>query len=347
MAATQSLSAPAFDNPLRLKTQATPANPPSGSLALYFKADGLLYSKSSAGVESAVGGGGGTPAGVELDLTQDWTDTMPTPPPTGVTLFARHRARRLLTMIGPTGLDTALQPAFFTNRIARMNAVNGSATPTLDGLAAPTFYSAAAVAAGNTAGAFYNGMVKFRYTTPGTANNFNGFRTPTAQWFLSSTANLGGFFWVLRFGIFQHTATGRGWVGLNTLTANDTNADPSTLLNRIGFGHNSTGTGSTNWYFHSAGGSANATITDLGSNFPARTSGTNFFEFRLFSPSGAGSSVYWSAQRLNDGFMVQGGPVTTNLPALNTLLNTHAWVNNVTAAASSIDIQSLYVETDN
>lgn len=46
---------------LELAQIATPtANPPALSTALYVKSDGLLYTKSSAGVESAVGGTGGT-----------------------------------------------------------------------------------------------------------------------------------------------------------------------------------------------------------------------------------------------------------------------------------------------
>jgi hypothetical protein len=155
---------------------------------------------------------------------------------------------------------------------------------------------------------------------------------------------MGGFFFVTRFGINAGNATSRGFVGMTAATANEANSDPSTLLNRIGFGFNAA---STNWYFHSAGGSANATTVDLGANFPARTYATNFMEFRLFAPSALGSTVYWSAQRLNDGAVVQGGPVTTNLPALATLLNPHVWMNNNTAGIVSLDVQSLYVETDN
>ena len=112
----------------------------------------------------------------------------------------------------------------------------------------------------------------------------------------------------------------------------------------IGFGADSTHT--TLRVMHNAG-TGTATSIDLGANVPAQTAATNFFETRLFAPSGGGQLVYWSAQRINDGSFVQG-TINTNLPALSTILSAHVHHSNGTSTASvAIDLQSLYIETDN
>jgi hypothetical protein len=252
----------------------------------------------------------------------------------------------LPAFIGPTGQDSQLQPALFSNRVARLSSLHSTAAMVGDGFPAPTVYTTASTAVTILPSTgFFTGMVRTRFPSATTAGSFAGFRIPNPQFFLSSTANLGGFFFVARFGINAGNATSRAFVGMSSATANESNADPSTLLNRIGFGFNAA---STNWYFHSAGASANATTVDLGASFPARAYTSSFFEFRIYAPSAAGQTVYWSAQRLNDGAFVQGGPVTTNLPAVtSTLLTPHMWLNNNTSGVVSMDVQSLYVETDN
>lgn len=336
---------PRLKKALLLPEQAAPPTPPSGSVALYSTDGTALLMKDDAGTVRTIGpGAGGGGSGSELSATTDYTTTQPANPSTGLILFARNRARRLPAFVGPLGQDSQLQPALFSNRVGRYTTVNNNSTFSMDGLVAPTVYTTAASAVALASTNFYSAMARVRFPSAATAGAFAGFRIPTAQWFLSSTANMGGFFWVFRFGINAVTATGRGFVGLSATTASEANSDPTALLNRIGFGF---GTGSANWYFHSAGAAANATTVDLGASFPARSNATDFFEFRLFAPSGAGQSVYWSAHRLNDGAFTQGGPVTTNLPAVGTLLTHHAWLNNVTAAAVALDAQSLYIETDN
>lgn len=329
-----------------LPEQTAPGTPATGRVALYAKTDGKVYIKDDAGTETDIttpGGGGGS-SSADYTLTTDYSSTVPAAPATGIKVFARHRARRLLAAVGPTGLDTAYQPGIFTNRVAWIQPLNNLSTPGNFGIAAPTVYSTAAAAVSNAATNFFTGMVRNRYASPSTANGFAGFRIANPQFFLSSTANMGGFFWVIRLGINAGTATGRGFFGLSATNATEANTDSTGLLNRMGFAF---GTGSTNLYFHSAGASTNATTVDLGTAFPARTYATNFWEFRLFVPSGAGQTLYWAATRLNDGTVVQGGPVTTNLPAVNTLLTPQVWMNNVTASVVSFDFQSMYVETDN
>lgn len=287
---------------------------------------------------------GGAAEGV---LSTDYTTTQPATPTSGGILFTRHRARRLPAYVGPAGLDTALQPALFSNRVARLNAVNNATSPTLDGLAINATQTATAVSLATTN--FYTSMARLRYSTTTTASSGGGLRSSSGQWFLSSTTNLGGFFFVARFGIaVVPSSTQTQWfVGLSATTggALSATANPTSLLSLMGFGSDLT---HTTMRFLNNDATGTATSVDLGANFPSKTAAANFYEVRMFAPSGAGQTLYWSAQRLNDGAFVQGGPVTTDLPALNALLALQVNIGNGTqSSAASIDVQSLYVETDN
>lgn len=291
----------------------------------------------------AAAGGSGNPG----DLTTDYDTTQPTTPTTGVRLFSRWRARRMLAFVGPTGLDTSVQPAIFANRIARINAIAGTATPSFDGIAVTNAVSGPTSQTPAPGTSFYGGMVRARYSTSTTASTANGPRSSAGQWFFSSSANLGGFFFVCRFGIAVASATQTRWfVGLSTTTAAlSATTETTALTNLVGFGANAA---DTNMRFLTNDGTGTATSVDLGATFPAKTAATYFYEVRLFSASGSGQTLYWSAQRINDGASTQGGPVTTDLPAVNTIMAAHVNISNGTqAAAASIDLQSLYIETDN
>lgn len=281
--------------------------------------------------------------GQELDLSTEYTTTQPATPATGITLFARAKARRLPAVVGPSGLDTSLQPSLFTNRIARLNVINNTATPSFDGLAVSNVNAPSAVAI--STGSFYAMMAKSRYPTLATAANLGGgFRSSSAQWFLSTMTNGGGFFFVARFGIAAVQTGYRGFVGLSATTAAlSPSVDPTTLFNLIGFGWNAA---DSNLRFIQNDGTGTATSVDLGANF-SNAAATNFYEVRLFAPSGAGQSVQWCATRLADGAYASG-TATSDLPALNTLLAAHFHITNGSVAAvASMDVQSLYIETDN
>lgn len=284
-------------------------------------------------------------AGSGSDLSTDYVDSTPAAPASGLTLFTRFRARRLLAMQGPEGLDSQLQPAFFSNRVCRLTANVNSSAPSQDGLTFQGIGTTSGVPMTTTN--FYTMMARSRWATSAVASQYVNVRNIINQWFMSSTPNLGGFFAVFRFGLNAVTVTNRLFVGMS-VTANDLGLgvnQPSALLNMFGFGCDS---GDTNIQFMHNDGSGAATKIDLGANFPAKTAATYFYEFRIFVPSGAGQKVFWSAHRLNDGIVLQGGPITTNLPAINTLMNWHlAYGNGSTAAAVSLDVQSVYMETDN
>lgn len=285
----------------------------------------------------------------EITVASEHSVTTPASPANGLTLFSRYRARRVPAFIGPTGLDSQLQPALFSNRVARINAVDNITTPSLDGIAVIHLNNATTTPAAiaNAGTNFYTSMVRYRCATTATAGTGAGTRSSTAQWMLSSTANKGGFFFVSRFGFNVLSATSRCFVGLSaTTTALAPTTDPSAFLNQLGFGFDAA---DSNLQFMCNNAAGVSTKVDMGSNFAkVASAATNFFEVRVFVPSGNPGIVYYSAQRLNDGVVVNSSLSTTDVPANDTLLAAHIHLSNgTTAAAHSIDIQSLYIETDN
>jgi hypothetical protein len=270
-------------------------------------------------------------------------DAMPTPPVAGLLLFLRKRAgRRMLSVLGPSGQDTSLQPALFSNRVALWSAVPGVVAPTQVGIAATANGTATLIAPTTTN--FFTRMTRLRYASSATAGNAGGIRQTVTSFFRGSAADLGGFFMVARFGIAQATATNRVFVGMAATGGIAGSVNPSTLLNIFGIGCDAS---QTTLRVMSNDASGTATMTDLGANFPAATSAVDFYEVRLFCASGAVTKMGWSIKRLNTGHFAEG-EVTTDLPVADTLMAPHVHHSNgTTATAAWIDIQSLYIETDN
>lgn len=268
----------------------------------------------------------------------------PAAPLSGVTLFTRNRARRLPAFIGPSGVDSQLQPALFSNRTARVNAINSAAAPTTDGVAI-TQLAGTSVAMATTN--FFAAMVRNRYSTTATANVGAGVRSTSAQWFTSATPNLGGFFFVCRFGIAAYNATSRIFIGLAPAAVLAPATEPSFFANHIGFVVDAA---DVNFSFCANDANLGGTKVPLGANFPAKASAaTYFYEARIFVPSGNPATYFWSMHRLNDGVITQGEYTDAgNRPAPGTLLGFHAHLaNGTTATVASLDVQSIYVETDN
>lgn len=287
------------------------------------------------------------PYDTKPDAMLEEYEVVPTAPATGLKFFTKYGARRIPAFMAAGGQWSAIQPGLFGNRISWLAAINNSATPSVWGMAAPTYVNGAgstptAVAIATTN--LYTSITRFRLAGTAIAGNAGSMRT-AAQWFTSSTANMGGFFFVARFGLNATTATNRVFVGMSaTTTALAANADPSTFLNMFGIAADSA---HTTFRFMHNDGSGTATSVDCGTSFSCQTAATNFYEVRLYAPPGGGNTVNWCIIRLNDGVQRQG-IATTDLPAINTMLAAHIMHSNgTTGATPSVDIQSLYVEQDN
>lgn len=277
----------------------------------------------------------GTFDSIPLNNTTD-----PAAPVGGIIVYSKAVANRSLPkFIGPSGLDSVIQPAIFQNRISTASPGTSSALSYL-GMGAFTAVgtvSHPALAAGTLRSSTSRAIV----TSAATANSASELRYAATQCWMGSTG-LGGFFATFRFGISSAVATQRCAVGLWAATgATSTSAEPSTIINGIWVGNDAA---DANLQLMRNDGTGTATKTDLGSSF-VKNQPEGIYELTLFCKPGD-STVYYRVQRL-DSAAEASGSVNSDIPANTVFLTPHLYVNNGgTASAVIIDCYRYYLECD-
>jgi hypothetical protein len=254
------------------------------------------------------------------ELTEYTGLNAPTAPATGVTLFAGRKTNAIPSFIDPDGILAELQAALYGANFWLCRSNMGSAATTTIGNTVTTTGSIATAPYSNTT--YYNQQPKLTFSSTNTAGQSSLTRTTSVfayrQWrcFASFTIGL-------------HTigSTTRFFAGFSPALVAIGNVEPSSLLNIIGVGKDSS---DTNLQLMVNDGTGTATKTDLGVNFPANVSTTNWYELRLYWKAND-TTVYYSLHRKNTGDIVTGS-VTTDLPAASTALGAQIWINNGTTA---------------
>jgi hypothetical protein len=190
-------------------------------------------------------------------------------------------------------------------------------------------------------------MRRLGYVTAATAGTVGNWRqSPPSFTVGDPTSELGGFTYIIRFGISDAAAVAgaRMFIGMRNSVV-PANVEPSTLNQCIGVGH---GASDTNLFLY-YGGSAAQTPIDLGANFPNAHGSVNVYELALYSRPTSGD-VNYEVRRLNTGHVATGTIVNsgaTVLPTNTTLIGPWGYrTNNATALAVGLDVMSAYVETD-
>jgi hypothetical protein len=285
------------------------------------------------------------------DLTLATNAAPATPPASTVKLFGKSIAGRIMpAFIGPSGLDTTVQPLLSRNKIAYWNPPgNATTVPGVFGLTAPTIVGTATartVATTNIA----TRMRRIGYVSTAVAGNLASHYIANAQFTTGTGTGLGGFHFVTRFVVSDAaTVTGaRHFCGVSSTTAAPTNVQPNTLTNSIGMAQLSTD--ATQWYLV-YGGSVAQTAIALGTGLGAPTLTNTAWEIALFSSPEQNAVVNYQITNLGSGVSVSGtlsGTPGTTVPASTTLLTYRQFrTNNTTALAVGVDICSIYIETDN
>lgn len=312
----------------------------AGTDLVIVERDGVLH-KSTAGDIAGLAGGGYDP----LVLTYD---TPSTPAADTVTVFRKAVANRQMpAFIGPVGNHTAIQPLLARNKVAMwMPAGNSSVAPPLFGVVALSTLGFTATSRNVATTRLFTRIRRMGYVTAATAGTVGNFRAGSAQYTLS-TGSLGGFFYVVRFGISDAAtvAGARMFMGMVNKTSMS-NEEPSALINAIGIGHGASDTNFKIYY----GGTTSQTPIDLGANFPCNTRNTDMYELALFAPVDS-AVCHYEVTRINTGDVATGtlsGTAGVALPSSSTLLAA-PWgyrTNNATALAVGLDVASVYIETD-
>lgn len=273
-----------------------------------------------------------------------------------VTIFCTEIANRAMpAFVGPSGLDTALQPLLARNKIAYWSPAGNSTTaPTVMGMNALTVqsnngttYTARNVATTNILTRIKRIAV---ISQSGTNATIGGVREANAQYTTGTGTGLGGFHFVARFATSDAaTVTGaRAFIGFTSATNAITNVDPATLTNCIGVAQLSGD--ATQWYIVYGGSSAQTAIA-LGTGLGAPTLTNTAFELSLFSAPSANGVVHYEVLNIGSGVQVIG-TLTPGTPGLQTPLNTtllaaRLWrTNNAQTTVTGLDLISIYIETD-
>jgi hypothetical protein len=276
----------------------------------------------------------------------DLAQTDPAAPAAGtVRLFRREIAgRQMPAFIGPSGLDSALQPLLGRNKLLRINPTGNNTAVATEGASFQVTGTATARTVATTN--LFTRTRRIGYVSATSAGSTAGARHNLTQFTLGNGNGLGGFFVVIRFGFSAVVADMRAFVGARNSGGVINNVEPSTLTGSIGVGKGGADDNLSIFY----GGTAAQTPIPLGANFPANTENVDLYELALFSPPDVAQTVHWQVTRLNTGH-VASGTLTGGaavLPAADVLLTPFTSIvsNNATAAEVAIDIVSVYAETD-
>ncbi len=261
---------------------------------------------------------------------------VPSAPGSGMRLYSRARAgRSILEIIGPSGIDTGLQPALFGNSISLW--LPGTGTTAAINFGASWTVSATQAHPAIASTNLMSAMRRATYTTSTTSGNAAGIRSGVPITLRGNAAGMGGWFYFSRFGVVTLQSAMQIWNGLsasNALLA----GEPSAQANTVCVGKD---TGDTNWQLIFRDGSA-ATKVDLG----VAVAANDILDFTMFAPPN-GSNVTCRVVRVNDGTVLANNTVhTANLPTSTSVLYAHAETRTNAAAACAIGLSRIYVETD-
>jgi hypothetical protein len=248
--------------------------------------------------------------------------------------------RSLLRQIGPSGVDTALQPALFGNGIYMVSPGTTTAPLVLGGpvLTAVGTVSHPTLASTN----LRTSMSRWQVVSAATANSAAEQRVAFARVWRGDAAGLGGFFMRTRFAMPSGSALERAFVGLHSSTAAlATTTNPVALTNLLGIGFASS---DTSWSIMHNDAAGTATTVSLGAtDFPTKSE--NVYELSMFAAPN-GSSVGWEVQNVSTGATATG-TISTDMPASTTFLAFRLHANNGgTAATCQLDCSRIYLETD-
>lgn len=261
--------------------------------------------------------------------------------------------RMMPKVVGPSGIDTALQPFLGTNRVVMFQPQTG--TTGTGGALGPPWTAGGTVShptPATTAPALSNQMKRTRYANVVTTTNQTlgvRFNSASEQMFWrGNAAGLGGFFFYTRFIVeLWPAATVRLFAGLSSTASTSVVASDTVINNTIGLWHDTTdpatGAGAFNFVTRDA-----TTTTKQQITLSNAIAAGNSYDFTMFCPPN-GSTVTWRLVDLVNNVTYTNSTSTT-LPASTAFMQPQVQMSNGTAntvvTTTAIGIVSIYVESD-
>jgi hypothetical protein len=278
-----------------------------------------------------------------------WTgSTKPASPPAGAfTMFARNVAGRILpAIVGPSGLDTSLQPLLGRNRVLWVAPIAG--TTTLSSWGISLTVTGTVTLANPATTNLHTSIARIDYLVGTAATTaVAGWRSSVQALWRGNAAGLGGFTYICRWSpaTGQATTTSRAFCGVSSANTAPTDVEPSSQVNCLGMGWDAA---DTNMQFMGNDATGSATKTDLGASFPVPTTDRpGVYEIALFCPPN-GSNVQWQVTNVGTGATASGTiTVAGDMPANTTFLGPRAYCSvGGTSSVIGITLFSLYIESD-
>ncbi len=314
------------------------------------------------------GGGGGSPAGASGEI--QWNNAgafagaadveieggqlrlpaiaTPTPPAAGgVKLFGRNVGGRILpAIVGPSGLDTSLQPFMGRNKLGFFLPHGNNAGFTNFGLGTAAVGTATGANVTTTNLHTYLQRHEWLVTTAATTAVAGVRATAQQKTVGGPAAGLGGFMLVWRWAPATGVANAshRAFAGMRNSIAAPTDVNPSTLTGICGMGYDAA---DANIQFMHNDATGTATKIDLGAAFAKpNIDRTAVYEVVMFCPPGITQALSYEVTNLVSG-AVASGTVTTDLPSTTTLLAPYAYVSvGGVSSVVGIMVNSMYLESD-
>lgn len=269
----------------------------------------------------------------------------PVAPTSAVRIYTRSLGGRYVPRwIGPSGLDTAFQPALFANNVTMWMPTTSTTAFVYFGISWTVATTQATPSIANTN--FMTAMKRATFTTTTTASNTSGVRTASPIVWIGNIAGAGGFFFAARFGILTYVSTMRVLVGLSALTT-ALATDPSSTANTCGMSKDS---GETTWQcitVDSTGGAGH--FTKVSSGRTTQAAGTsNIFDFYMFCKPNDTQISFRITDVTTGTNLVNNSSITTTLPTSSQMLTAHAeWALGATGGVACAGfLNKIYIESD-
>ena len=276
-----------------------------------------------------------------LRLT-DSGSTPATPAASGLDMFSCNRGGRMFpAWIGPSGLDTTVQPALFGNSTYVWLPGTGTTLAINWGCSFTARNSGTSAAQATPARASTNAMssmVRATFGTGTTATGASGVQSTSTVAWRGNAAGLGGFYFFARFGIETLAADMRAFVGLSANNAAMA-ADASTWANTIGI---EKGTADSVWYVVER----NATTLTRTSTGATVTAG-QILDVWMYAPPNGSTITIRLADAVAGTVYVNNVVFNTTIPAATTFLYMQAHCQSVTGTtAKLLALNRMYCEND-
>lgn len=256
--------------------------------------------------------------------------------------FARSRAGRVLPhIIGPSGIDVALQPALFGNSIYMWLPGTGTTLSVAFGTSFTARNNGTGAAQAHPTKTSTNAMTSLNratFSTGTTAGGTSGVQSSATVAWRGNAPGLGGFFFFSRFGVESMDSTTRFMVGLTTQNA-VMGADPSSFANSVLLVKD---TADTQW-FVSTRNASTGTKTSTGLTVTAG----QVLDFTIFCAPNDSKITVRLVDAVTGTVYMDNVDITATLP-VNTVFM-YMWAGtqaNGSTTARLLGLNRLYLETD-